>query len=259
MNDLKRILRFKNRIILGLMGLLVIGVFVYLDTQRIKLKQMTLLYTEDFNTATLSDDWIIMRDGSFHYTGFYADQQVSVADGQLKIRLSQESFSKGDSVYSSTIRSAQTFTSGYFEVTANLPKINEFNAVIALTNDEALSNTDPTLGAKIVFASSSDQPYPLLATGVYYDHQGDPTETQNAFVLSFLYNQPHRFGLLWTAKSYAFYFDGLKLWETKQTAVSVKPLYLTIGFDFPYSTMLNTLLLDQTLIVDSVKIYGLNP
>jgi len=259
MKTIQLITKYSTRIILALFVVLALGFTFYTESQKINLKNFTLVSTEEFDATALSDAWLLAEDGSFHYTGFYSNDQVSVADGKLKIRLSKEGGIKGDQLYSTMVRSAQSYTTGYFEVTATLPKINEFNAIIALSSDEALGNTDPSQGAKIVFASSNNQPYPLLATGIYYDNLGDPTETQNAFVLSLIYNESHRYGLLWTPTNYAFYFDGVKLWESTKTAVSTEALYLTFGFDFPYYTTQDISALDQTFSIDSVKIYTLNP
>jgi hypothetical protein len=253
------ILKYKNKIILSLFVFLMIGIAVYTQSQKIDFRKLTLSTEEKFDGTNLSEEWIIMKDGSFQYTGFYSDDQVSVSNGQLRIKLSRVGGDKGDQIYSSVVRSSATYTSGYFEVTATLPKISEFNAIISLTNDNALENTDPTFGATVVFGSSNNQPYPFLATGIYYDNLGDPTETQNTFVLSFLYSEPHRFGLLWTDKSYSFYFDENKLWESNKTDSSTEPMYLTMGFEFPLSTTLEDAEIDQVFLIEGVKIYTINP
>ncbi len=259
MKVLKFISKNSTQIILVLFACVVIGVYLVTQSQKLKMDQLTLISTDEFDQSSLSEAWQLMNDGTFLYTGFYSDDQASIIDGQLKIKLSRETGIKGDQVYSTTIRTAMTYTSGYFEVKAILPKINEYNAIIALTNDDALENTDPSKGAKVVFASSNNQPYPLLATGIYYDNLGEPTETNNAFVLSLIYNEPHRYGLLWTPTSYAFYFDGYKLWESTKTDVSNEPMYLTLGFDFPFYTTQEFAELNETLIVEYVKIYSINP
>ena len=259
MTILKKITKYSTRIILVLFVLFGLGFFAYIQSTRINMKQLTLVSEEKFDGTKLSDKWLLMGDGSFHYTGFYDNDQVSVSDGKLLIRLNRKDGDAGNQLYSSAVRSAETYTSGYFEVTATLPKINEFNAVIALTSNDALINTDPSLGAKIVFASSNNQPYPLLATGIYYESEGEPTETQNAFVLSLVYGESHRYGLLWTADSYSFYFDGYKLWETKSTPTSTEPLYLTFGFEFPYYSTQDLSKLDKTFTINRVRIYSLKP
>jgi hypothetical protein len=259
MKIINLIVKHSTKIILALFLVLMVGFFAYTQSQKLDMKTLTLVSEEKFEGTSLGENWEPLYDGAFRYTGFYSNDQISVSDGQLKIKLSRLGGDKGNQIYSSVVRTKATFTSGYFEVTATLPKINEFNAIISLTNDSALENTDPASGAKIVFGSSNNQPYPFLASGVYYDNLGDPTETQNAFVLSLLYNEPHRYGLLWTETSYTFYLDGSKLWETKKTATSTEPLYLTLGFDFPMVSEKDNTTIDQTLTIDSVRIYSINP
>jgi len=259
MSILKKITKYSTRIILALFVLFGLGFFAYIQSTRIDMGKLTLASEEQFEGTKLSEKWLLIGDGAFHYTGFYDNDQVTLSEGKLSIRLNRKEGDAGNQLYSSAVRSADTYTSGYFEVTATLPKVNEFNAVIALTSNDALINTDPSLGAKIVFASSNNQPYPLLATGIYYDNEGEPTETQNAFVLSLVYGESHRYGVLWTADSYSFYFDGYKLWESKATPTSTEPLYLTFGFEFPYYATQDITSLDKTFIIDSVKIYSIKP
>lgn len=259
MKIIQQLIKHSTKIILALFLVLMVAFFAYTQSQKLDMKTLTLVSEEKFDGTSLSEDWAPLYDGAFRYTGFYSNDQIKVADGQLNIKLSRLGGDKGNQIYSSVVRTKATFTSGYFEVTATLPKINEFNAILSLTNDSALENTDPALGAKIVFGSSNNQPYPFLATGIYYDNLGEATETQNAFVLSFLYNEPHRYGLLWTETSYTFYVDGSKLWETSKTKTSTEALYLTLGFDFPMISEKDNTTLDQTLIIDSVRIYSINP
>jgi len=259
MKIIKIMTKYSTRIILGLFAVLAIGFIVYMQSTQISMSKLTLVKEDTFDGTSLSEDWLIIDDGSFHYTGFFDKSQVSVVDGNLSIKLSYKDGAAGEYLYSSEIHSAASYTTGYFEVTAILPKINNFNAVIALSSHDALLNTDPALGAKIVFASSNNQPYPLLASGIYYDNLGDPTETKNPFIASLIYGEAHRYGVLWTKDSYSFYFDGYKLWESAKTATSTKPLYLSFGFEFPYYTTQDITKIDQTLIIKSVKIYELKP
>jgi len=259
MKIINLIRQYSTRIILALFVVLGCGVFAYFESTKISLKDYELVSHETFDAGSLSSDWLLIDDGSFHYTGFFDNDQVSLANGQMTILLSRKDGDAGNQLYASAIRSQATYTSGYFEVTAVLPKLNEFNAVIALTSDEALAKSDPSEGAKIVFASSNNAPYPLLATGVYYDNAGEPTETQNAFVLSLVYGETHRYGLRWTTDSYAFYFDGYKLWESEKTPVSKEPLYLTFGFEFPYYSTQDTSALQASFIIKDIKIYQVKP
>lgn len=258
MKLVQTLIKYSTRIILGLFVVFALGFFMYLQSTRIDLKKLSLVQEETFDTALDPAVWALAEDGSFHYTGFYDNDQISISDKALHIKLTYKNGDAGNYLYASAVRSVSTYTSGYFEVKARLPKINEFNAVIALTNDEALNNTDPSQGAKIVFASSNNQPYPLLATGVYYDSQGEATETQNAFVASLVYGESHTYGLLYTPTSYTFYFDGYALWTTKRTPTSTQGLYLTFGFEFPYYTTKDLTGLDETLIIEGVKIYALS-
>jgi beta-glucanase (GH16 family) len=259
MSTLKLFTKYSTRIILVLFVLFLVGFFVMIQSTRIDLTSLSLLINEEFQGSDLNAHWETMGDGAFYYTGFYSDEQLAVNDGQVVITLSRKDGINGNQLYSSAFRSAQTYTSGYFEVTAILPKISDFNAVIALTNEEALTNTDPSQGAKVVFASSLNQPYPLLSTGIYYENGGEATETQNAFVPSAIYNEPHRFGILWDEDSYSFYFDGYRLWESTKTAVSTKPLYLSVGFEFPYYTTQDITTLNQSFVIDSIRIYKIKP
>lgn len=259
MATLKLFTKYSTRIILVLFVLFLVGFFVMIQSTRIDLNSLSMVINEEFQGYGLNAHWESVDNGSFHYTGFYSDDQISVNDGQVIINLSRKIGSDGNQLYSSAFRSTMMYTSGYFEVTATLPKISDFNAVIALTNDDALTNTDPSKGAKVVFASSLNQPYPLLSTGIYYENGGDPTETQNAFVPSAIYNEPHRFGLLWDKDSYSFYFDGYRLWESSKTSVSTEPMVLSVGFEFPYYTTQDITNLNQSFIIDSIRIYKLKP
>ncbi len=259
MSTLKLFTKYSTRIILVLFVLFLAGFFIMIQSTRIDLNDFSLVVNEEFQGSGLNAKWETVDNGSFHYTGFYSDDQISINDGQVVISLNRKLGSDGNQLYSSAFRSALTYTSGYFEVTAILPKVSDFNAVIALTNDDALTNIDPSKGAKVVFASSLNQPYPLLSTGIYYENGGEPTETQNAFVPSAIYNEAHRFGLLWDKESYSFYFDGYRLWESSKTAVSTEPMYLTVGFEFPYYTTQDITKLDQTFVIDSIRIYKLKP
>lgn len=256
---IKFIRQYSTRIILALFVVLFVGVYMYFDSLKISLKGYELIYQETFDQSSLSSDWLLIDDGSFHYTGFYDNDQVKLSDGKLTISLVRKDGDAGNQLYASALRSQASYTYGYFEVTAILPKVNEINAVIALTNDEALINTDPTQGAKIVFASSNNQPYPLLATGIYYDNTQVEAETQNAFVLSLVYGESHRYGVRWNEEGYAFYFDGTLLWESKETPSSVKPLYLTFGFEFPYYSNQDLSNLSADFIIKDVKIYQEQP
>jgi len=251
--------QYSTRIILALFVVLFLGVFAYFESTKISLKGYEQIYQETFDQSSLSSEWLLIDDGSFHYTGFYDNDQVKIGDGKLTISLVRKDGDAGNQLYASAIRSQATYTYGYFEVTAILPKVNEINAVIALSNDEALINTDPTQGAKIVFASSNNQPYPLLATGVYYDNTQVEAETQNAFVLSLVYGESHRYGVLWDETGYAFYFDGYLLWESEATPTSEKPLYLTFGFEFPYYSNQDLSKLSADFIIKEVKIYQEKP
>jgi hypothetical protein len=241
------------KLIGGLLIAFLIGFWLYLQSQRIDLKGYTLSYEETFEGTALSEDWTPVGDDSFRYIGFYDDEQVSVRDGKLTIQLAYKLGGKGLHLYGSEVQSTFGMTRGYVEVRAKLPKSNAINAVISLTTPDALSTTDPTQGAKIVFASTQHYPYPLLATGIYYSMSAP--ETENAVAISAVYGEFHTYGLLWTEESYTFYFDGYKLWESAKTPTSTVEQTLSFAFEFPYYTQQDIKSLDIALEIDSVRIY----
>jgi beta-glucanase (GH16 family) len=241
------------KVVSGLLVAFLIGFWLYLQSQRIDLKGYTLSYEETFDGSALSEDWTTVGDGSFRYIGFYDDDQVKVEDGKLVIGLTYKLGDKGIQLYGSEVQSTFGINQGYVEVRAKLPKSNVINAVISLSTEAALSTTDPTQGAKIVFASTQHAPYPLIATGIYYSMNAP--ETENAVAMSLVYGEFHTYGLLWTEESYAFYFDGIKLWESVKTPTSTVEETLSFAFEFPYYTQQDIKTLDITLEIDSVRIY----
>ena len=249
----KWILRHYTTIILGILVAFLIGFWMYLQSQRVDLNGYTLSYEATFDEDALPEDWTPVGDGSFRYIGFYDDDQVSVQDGKLVIHLTYLDGDKGTQLYGSEVQSTFGINQGYVEVRAKLPKSNAVSAVIALTTESALSTQDPTQGAKIVFASSQNAPYPLIATGIYYSMS--TPETENAVAMSLVYDEFHTYGLLWTEDSYAFYFDGIKLWESVKTPTSTVDEVLSFAFDFPYYTKQDVKTLNLTLEIDSVRIY----
>lgn len=245
--------RHYPKIIGGLLVAFLVGFWLYLQSQRIDLKGYTLSVEENFDGTELTESWTPQGDGSFHYVGFYSDQQVSVRDGHLVINLGYREGDKGQQLYGSEVRSTFTMNHGYIEVKARLPKSNTVNAVISLTTDDALTNADPTQGSKIVFASTQHYPYPLQALGIY--NALSVPETENAVVLSAVYGEFHTYGLLWTEESYAFYFDGYKVWESVTTPTSTVDQKLSFAFEFPYYTRDDVTQLNVELEIDSVKVY----
>lgn len=241
------------KLIGGLLIAFLIGFWMYLQSQRVDLNGYTLEYEEEFDGSALSEDWTPVGDGSFRYLGFYDDDQVSVDEGKLIIHLTYKDGDKGLQLYGSEVQSTFAIHHGYIEVRAKLPKSNAVNAVISLTTPSALSTPDPTQGAKILFASTQNYPYPLIGTGIYYSMSAP--ETENAVALSLVYGEFHTYGLLWTETSYAFYFDGIKLWESVKTPTSTVDQTLSMAFEFPYYTQQDIKTLDLTLEIDSVRIY----
>lgn len=241
------------KIIGALLIAFIVGFWMYLQTQRINLKGYTLSFEDHFEGSDLSESWTPVGDQSFHYTGFYDNDRVSLRDGNLVINLSYYEGAKGFQLYGSEVRSTFSIQRGYVEVRAKLPKSNVVNAVIALTTEDALSTADPTQGAKVIFASTHHYPYPFLATGIYYALS--VPETEDAIALSAIYGEYHTYGLLWTETKYAFYFDGIKLWESVKTPTSTVDQILSFAFEFPYFTRVDVTELNVDLLIDFVKVY----
>ncbi len=233
---------------------------IYLNSQRIDIRKMTLIFEDTFDTAeTLKTNWVTLDNGLFSSSGFYDSNQAAIADGHLSINIAKKDGFKGVRIYTTAIRTKLVQKYGYFEIRAKFPKLKDFTASISLTTKSALTNTDPTKGVQIDISTSQNYPYPIHNSGYYYDTNNDSNGVRkNTLVFANLYEEYHTYGLLWTKEGYAYYLDGNKVWEAKNIQVSAVEEYLRLGFDLPMSYSIDTTDLAKTFMIDSVKIYQVN-
>jgi len=253
---MQQIIKYKNYIIIVLLviSLSVLGMFYF--GNRLDRSKLTLVLHDGFDNAeSLSTNWSSYEKESFRYIGYYSDSQLKVEDGKLIITLEDVAGFQGQYLYSAALESNLSQTYGYFEVKATLPSINDFYATIALSNDNVKDGTDPAEGAKVVFGSSRNNPYPFLDSGIYYDLENGGGVQQNPFVLAFLYGQSHTFGVLWTEDSYTFYLDDNKVYESKDILTSTQAMKIVLSFEFPFYTEKDTTGIHYEFKIDEVNIY----
>jgi hypothetical protein len=253
---MQALIKYKNVIIIGLLviSLSVLGVFYF--SNRLDRSQLVLTLHDGFDSAdSLSTNWNSYEKESFRYCGYYSDTQLSIKDGKLIISLADVVGFQGQYLYSAAVDSKLSQTYGYFEVKATLPAVNDFYATIALSNANVKDGTDPAQGAKVVFGSSRNNPYPFLDSGIYYDIENGGGVQKNPFVLAFLYGQSHTFGVLWTESSYTFYLDDNKVYESTGILTSTQAMNIVLSFEFPFYTEKDTTGIHYEFSIDEVNIY----
>ncbi len=228
-----------------------------------------LVWNDEFNGTSLSEDWIYETGNGWGGWGnnesqYYREENTSLADGFLTITAKQENYS-GYSYTSSRIKTQgiQNFRYGRIDIRAKLPFSQGIWPALWMLGENITSVSWPTCGEIDIMELIGGEGYndATVHGTAHWEDNGHALYGQANSLSSGIYNDEfHVFSIIWTSNSIKWLRDDIQYNEMNITNLSAFQnnfffiFNVAVGGNWPGYPDATTVL-PQTMVVDYIRVF----